>query len=168
MIPDFNQISSFWEHNQLKRWPKEPLKACGLSNDVVVYLSSVGLPCPNDWPWEIDSRVDSLPCVDTDGTLLAITYDGVVPICIDRSKSERVVAVESMETSRFVNSTVMQFGACLYHFRSRAYYRSADTDSDREAAEKLYLDIIETDPIAVAEPNLYWTGILSQVFEGRL
>jgi hypothetical protein len=170
MMPTDQDLISFWDNDQLKRWPKKLLLERGFPQEDCEYLSRIGLPREDDWAWEINERVTDLPRAEGAKNLIIIAYDtAVVPICADVSHDARIVAVEDPQTSRFVNSSVRHFGACLYHFRRLAFYeRGEDSESDHEVCRSLFRAIIEIDEPAVSHEETYWALILAQIKAGRI
>ena len=170
MMPSESELLSYWEPDQLKRWPEELVHKRGFSEEDSEYLSKIGLPRTNDWSWEIGERVDDLPIVGPSGTLVTVALDTmVVPICADLSKAGQIVAMEEVGSFRFVNSSVRHFGACLYHYRRIAYFdRAQDRKKDFEVFRELLGEIVELDPPAVAQPETYWSLILAEITTGMM
>jgi hypothetical protein len=89
-------------------------------------------------------------CMDADGCLWLVDPDGQLP-------------------TRFVDSSMQQFGAILSAFqRVWANRQDAGEDEAAEATAELTAAIAGLDPHALNDPDSYWPVLLEQMRDGLL
>ncbi|MED5371886.1 MAG: SUKH-4 family immunity protein [Myxococcota bacterium] len=134
-----------------------------LSASDVRFLTTVGLPSSEEGYLAIPPTTEALDRCPPDH--LALAEDGPTVLC---AGPMGVIAIEP-DGSRFVNGSVEQLSKMLELYSQ--YRESVRTLSDEEAealVSQVALRMTLCDPLALEDPDSYWSVILEQMEHGHL
>jgi hypothetical protein len=152
----------------LYRWSAASLDDVKISQASKEFLMSVGLPKNSDWTLRFGSNDGTLARHLARPTLRVIGHDDDVTICLDELANGRVIAVEPKRT-RFINSSVVQFGSCLALYQSyRLTVRGMDDDGALTLIEEIERKIRTVDNSAFNDIENWWPVIVEHTKSGML
>lgn len=166
--PEKRLAMQVFGHDRLFRWNKDALADAKISPASKDFLSQVGLPSDEDWTFSFGSKDGLLHGHAQRPSLKIVGYDDPVAICIDEYANSRIVAVEPKRT-RFINSTISQFGACLALYQTyRQNVRGMDDDEALALIDQIETEMRTVDSAAFENEEFWWPVIVEQMKAGML
>lgn len=154
-------LRSYWGE-ALRKWSVESLGAASCPEESIHFLVTVGLPTDSDWHFDLETPKEA----EVRDGLLVVGHDG--PMAIGVNDAGEVLAVESSEDQRLVNSSLPAFVESLtvYH-RYREEVRGLDEQSALDLIDSVEEQLRSLDASSLSAEN-YWVVILEQMRDGLL